>query len=391
MAGQPIPGEAFLHWVWGQLHLETAALRTTEGLPVTIIGTGHLNPTDGPDFNMAAVTIGDITHHGTIEIHHTESEWYSHGHHTDPNYNNVILHVVYRSNRPEPVQRANGSRIPTLELRPLLPASLTHLIDTFHQPNRLPCSSLVPFISEEAFIEQLNRAHREYFEAKVQNFTKWVDPELRPTEGWKSALIIALFDGLGISQNRMPMQRVARHLLENCTVNHTVEQWKRAAFDVARLELKGPTHSLQWRRKGVRPNNRPEVRLEQAAVLAHAVSQTKPEVFLKQPPDEIWNRWLQGSPRPGKGRQQVLYAIAFLPALYYLAELGHSSRLAALATSRWQKLRAPLPASITRPFKTADFPTQSYRKKLGAVYQFKHYCTARRCQDCIVLKNAISA
>jgi hypothetical protein len=49
---------------------------------------------------------------GLVEVHLKSSDWYRHNHHLDPNYENVILHVVWE--RDVEVAYPNGKNIPTL-------------------------------------------------------------------------------------------------------------------------------------------------------------------------------------------------------------------------------------------------------------------------------------
>jgi hypothetical protein len=71
----------------------------------------------GPDFTDAVVERDDGTvFRGDIEIHGRESDWRAHGHHTDPRYNRVVLHVVAAESEGRPAIRATGAAIPLLAL-----------------------------------------------------------------------------------------------------------------------------------------------------------------------------------------------------------------------------------------------------------------------------------
>jgi hypothetical protein len=60
---------------------------------------------------------------GDIEIHVRESDWDAHGHHNDPRYNGVVLHVVAAASEGRPAVRASGASIPLLALNWKRPAS----------------------------------------------------------------------------------------------------------------------------------------------------------------------------------------------------------------------------------------------------------------------------
>lgn len=70
------------------------ALKTAEGQEIAVISPGIWNQNAGPDFLKAHLIIDGREVRGDIEIHLVSSDWYHHGHHADPRYNGVILHVV---------------------------------------------------------------------------------------------------------------------------------------------------------------------------------------------------------------------------------------------------------------------------------------------------------
>ena len=53
-------------------------------------------------------------------IHVYSSGWYSHHHEGNPDYNEVVLHVVLYHNGQREIKRQDGRIVPELELAPLL-------------------------------------------------------------------------------------------------------------------------------------------------------------------------------------------------------------------------------------------------------------------------------
>ena len=97
LAGQR---EALIQACWAHQIWSTPKLTTAGGQPVQVLFPGWLNRGEGPDFKDARVLIGGDEHFGSVEIHMNEGDWYSHGHHEDAAYENVVLHVVlHRSER----------------------------------------------------------------------------------------------------------------------------------------------------------------------------------------------------------------------------------------------------------------------------------------------------
>ena len=83
---------------------------------------GQHNLHAGPDFFNAKLEINGQVWAGNVEMHLKASDWYTHGHETDSNYNNVILHVVWEDDIS--VFRKDNTEIPALELKKSIPNSL---------------------------------------------------------------------------------------------------------------------------------------------------------------------------------------------------------------------------------------------------------------------------
>src|SRR5688500_18516103 len=103
--------ERLLQYIWQFQYFNRSDLRTAEGEVIEIIFPGTLNKNQGPDFQNARIKIGNTLFAGTIEVHRKASEWEKHQHHTDKNYRNVILHVVYENDA------FFDNNIPVLELQ----------------------------------------------------------------------------------------------------------------------------------------------------------------------------------------------------------------------------------------------------------------------------------
>src|SRR5688500_3330275 len=87
--------ERLLQFIWQFQYFNYADLHLTNGEKLDIIHPGQLNTNQGPDFTEARIRINDTIWIGNIELHITEDDWNKHAHASDPNYQNVILHVVW--------------------------------------------------------------------------------------------------------------------------------------------------------------------------------------------------------------------------------------------------------------------------------------------------------
>jgi hypothetical protein len=104
--------EILLQKLWKSRKLFNQELRTVTGDSIEVIFAGKENLDAGPDFKDAVLKINGRLLKGDVEVHLDANGWYEHGHHADPNYNAVILHLV--SEEPSGknfVEREDGARV----------------------------------------------------------------------------------------------------------------------------------------------------------------------------------------------------------------------------------------------------------------------------------------
>lgn len=106
--------EDFLHFVW-KYRTYQPQLHTLDQQSIEVLQPGLHNKDAGPDFFNAKIKIGETTWAGNVEIHLKASDWLLHKHQDDQAYSNIILHVVFESDRE--IYHKNGEKIPTLELK----------------------------------------------------------------------------------------------------------------------------------------------------------------------------------------------------------------------------------------------------------------------------------
>lgn len=87
--------EKLLQYIWQFQYFNSNKLLTAEEDILQINYPGFLNTNQGPDFLEAKIKVGDTTWAGNIELHLKSSDWITHKHSDDKNYNNIILHVVW--------------------------------------------------------------------------------------------------------------------------------------------------------------------------------------------------------------------------------------------------------------------------------------------------------
>ena len=84
--------ERMVAYLWQYRLVDTLTIDTGEKLKV--IYPGRVNSDGGGDFKDGVFIIGDSLIYGDVEVHVKSSDWYAHGHNLNPEYNDVVLHVV---------------------------------------------------------------------------------------------------------------------------------------------------------------------------------------------------------------------------------------------------------------------------------------------------------
>jgi hypothetical protein len=287
-----LPPERLLQAVWQHQRLRRDALKTPDGRIVRIFHPGFASAEGGPDFRGAVLQIGDDPpRSGDVEVDLRSHGWRAHGHDKNPNFKNVLLHVVWDE------AKQNDSAPTVLSLQNFLDASLAELSlslenESLHSlPENLrgKCSAPLRELAETQLTELLRQAAQVRFESKAAQFRGRAK-----SVGWEQTLWENLFRALGYKHNVWPMQNLAE----------SRSRWSRGAksafefqarllgvggllpADLTRAQ-KSPDHYLRrvwdfwwrereafedcllpraaWKFHGLRPANHPQRRLALAA------------------------------------------------------------------------------------------------------------------------------
>jgi len=178
-------------------------LTTVEDKYLRVIYPGRINGDNGPDFRDAIIAMNESKLiKGDIEIHIKSSDWYSHSHHCDPEYNNVILHVVAQHNAGSATLTQNSKSVPVLCLSP----ELWH--QSYLMPyHRLPCFQITKYKDKQALMKLLDIAGEERFKQKAALFRA----SLHQEEAGQ-VLFQGIMRALGYSKNTMPFEKLACRL-----------------------------------------------------------------------------------------------------------------------------------------------------------------------------------
>jgi hypothetical protein len=92
------PPEKLLQAVWQHQRLQRNRLTTLDGKILRVLHPGFASTEGGPDFRGAVLQFeGEPPFAGDVEIDLQSSGWRAHGHDRNPNFKNVVLHVVWEA------------------------------------------------------------------------------------------------------------------------------------------------------------------------------------------------------------------------------------------------------------------------------------------------------
>jgi hypothetical protein len=217
---EQFPAERLVQAIWQHQRLRRGELKTASGKSVRVIHPGFANLEGGPDFRGAVLQIGtDAPCCGDVEIDLRTAGWRAHGHDRNPNFKNVLLHVVWDDATGS--RNADGAPPAILCVKNALDAPLAELslslenesLRSLPENLRGKCSAPLRELLEPERLRLLEYAARVRLENKAAQMRA-----LAKNAGWEQALWENLFRALGYKHNIWPMQHLAgqrARLLEN--------------------------------------------------------------------------------------------------------------------------------------------------------------------------------
>lgn len=251
--------EKYLHYLWKSKQFPLPQTTLTNGEEIIVKNVGEYNEhLKGPDFSFGSIQYREAVEYGSIEIHINSSDWYAHNHHLDPNYDNVILHVVYQNDK-QVIQ--SGRAIPTLELKDYVEKRTAEKksVDAFFSRN-YPCANAIEKIDEYYLNQMLNNALLDKFSFKTKKIN-----ELNSTSDFELFYhFLALGFGMKINQNAF--LELIKKIPFNLILPLTKSERRRFVLLQAEI-MANETQDSLWHMKGTRPNAFPKKRIAEFAEL----------------------------------------------------------------------------------------------------------------------------
>ncbi|MBA2596437.1 MAG: DUF2851 family protein [Chloroflexia bacterium] len=414
-------------------------LTTVDGQSLEVIHRGAWSHGLGPNFRDTLILFdGRELRAGCVEVHLQTRGWKDHGHHLDPAYDAVVLHVVGQHDGAE-TRRHDGALVPVVDIGPLAPfATPTFAAWDWDRVGGHSCAEHLARTTPRVVRETLARM------GDVRLATRSARIEARlATQAPGEILWCELLDGLGFAANREPMRRLA-HSVPLAAIEDLLFATPRyARIDVARGVLLGAAgflplspidgHSGQltpdavaaleaawhksghpwrtdtiapsaWRRARVRPANHPVPRLLAAASILNATSREAGLLAtilgtLRDANGPVASLQTlsasQGIPGIGIDRALDIIASSVIPFALALADHTGDAGLADATSAQWERLPAPAMNAITRRAArqvagAAPLGKIGARGAQGLLHLDTTLCQPRRCFECPVAAAALA-
>ena len=202
--------EAQLTTLWRGRRFPDGALVTHAGVPVRVIFQGRAGRGPGPDFRGAVIAgPSGVALRGDVELHVRASHFRAHGHHTDPAYRNVVLHVVFDDDDGADTALPGGGTAPVIALAPWVARRAHELERWLERPLlwREPCHDAVMRMGADGASAALDAEGDRRFDAKVARMRETVR-----AAGVDAAMYEGLLEALGYGGNAPQMLALARLL-----------------------------------------------------------------------------------------------------------------------------------------------------------------------------------
>lgn len=187
--------------IWQSPVRQRADLKTVKSEPVRIIYPGRPNDGRGADIKDAVIATPQGLIKGDIEFHTRSSGWWQHGHHEDPAYNSVILHIVHDDDAGRETVLQNGTAVPTIALEKYTEEQAGRRISSAFSPVAPAVCGARP----EVIADLLDEAGEARFSARMRDFQEDI-----LNEGAGQALYRGMMTALGYTKNKGPMAGLAR-------------------------------------------------------------------------------------------------------------------------------------------------------------------------------------
>ena len=391
--------EIVLHYIWERCLWAGFEQQTTDGKKVEILSVGTHNHDAGPDYSSARIRIDGKEWGGNIEIHVCSSDWVKHRHHLDKAYDTVILHVVRTADKP--IYNSRGELVPQCALNyPSDKDYLSALFESAQQMDsaisRIGCAEQLlrePSLLTEGWRKTLLKKRLECKRASIMRL-------LEITKGsWEHALYISLARNFGFHTNSLPFEQLAintplsylqKHrnnlfqltalLMGQAGLIEDKELAKEYEFLRTKFSLT-PMDGSVWKHARMRPQNSPELRIQQFAQLLYQSENLLSKILDTNDLKELEK--LFEVDKMGKSSIDILLINTVIPYKYAYALHRNETKQAEEAMQLMEKIPAEN-NTIVRQWRVLGQEIKNAADTQALLHLYQNYCQHHECINCEV-------
>ncbi|MEO6668047.1 MAG: DUF2851 family protein [Ferruginibacter sp.] len=414
--------ERLLQYIWQFQYFNTNNLQTKQLQDLQIIFPGNSNPNQGPDFLNGKIKIDNTTWAGSIELHINSGDWKLHNHSNDKNYNNVILHVVWKDDVDLQLP------FPTLELHNKVSKILLKKYEELvHSQYFIPCENHLQEINELV----LAKWKESLLVQRLQQKAVYIESLLKKNnQHWEECFWWMLARNLGTKINSDAFEKMAQSislkilgkhknqliqlealllgqaglLTENFDEDYPIMLKKEFRFLQNKYKLKEAYYPLYFLR--MRPANFPTIRLAQLAMLIHESSNlfdtireiqncTDAENLFKVTANDYWHYHYifdetSAFKRKSIGKEMIRNILinTVIPMLYAYGYFNNKESFKTKALN-WMEQLSPEKNNITKGFETLNIKNKSAFDSQALIHLKHEYCDHKRCLECAIGNNIL--
>jgi hypothetical protein len=411
--------EDFLYFIWKYKLFQNHKLFDLQCEKFRILSPGKQNFDSGPDFFEAKIKLDNTVLVGNVEIHLKSSDWYRHGHHTDKDYNNVVLHVVRYHDKE--VVSENGRKIPVFQLE-ISQAMVEKYNDYQKNKSFIPCVKDIAKVNQFKISMWLAKVLFERLSEKTDMIQGLLDMN---KNNWEETFYQLIARGFGFNVNNLPFELLAKSLplrilakhhqhlfqleallfgqagfLEKILVPDEYYTQLKKEYDYLRKKYQlMPLENHLWKFLRIRPSGFPTIRISQFADLVNKSSSLFSKIvesesveqikaLLKVQASEYWNTHYQFEKLSayknkvlGKQSVDLLIINTIIPMIFVHGNFTGRAALKEKAIGFLYQLAAE-ENNIIRKWVSLGIGAPSAFYSQALLYQKKEYCSKVRCLEC---------
>ncbi|PKF72380.1 DUF2851 family protein [Chryseobacterium sp. PMSZPI] len=296
--------EKLLQYLWNYKVFKHFDFKDIEGNSVEIIHFGKWNKDAGPDFLDAQIKTNGLILAGNIELHVRSSDWIFHNHSQDPNYQNIILHVIFQHDLE--IDEHTDKKVPTIELKDYINENTLWKYERLIEGNQfIPCEKIfnkekIPVnFHEENVLKKLEEKAIELEQHLIQhknNFEAVLFHSLAYSFGLK--VNAPIFRQIAESVDYSIINKIRQNPLQlealffglsgwlNVPEDGQMKLWKRE-FEFIKVKFNIPDLQFHPKFLRLRPPNFPTIRLSQLADLYYQYQGLFSKIMSAKNTDEL--------------------------------------------------------------------------------------------------------